>query len=96
MLIDANRHHPLFHHEIICCAEILTFKENLKVALEGETPRIETRLQHAMPDTLMRVDGVSESLQADFQVVRDKVEQSRAEFRNCKLYGFISQGYYFW
>ena len=29
-----------------------------------------------MPDMLMRVDGVRESLQADIQVVGDRVEQS--------------------
>ena len=29
-----------------------------------------------MPDMLMRVDGVRESLQADIQVVRDRAEQS--------------------
>ena len=44
--------------------------------MEGETPPIETRLPLAMPDTLMRVDGVSESLQADIQVVGDRVEHS--------------------
>ena len=44
--------------------------------MEGETPPIQTRLPLAMPDTLMRVDGVSESLQADIQVVGDTVEHS--------------------
>ena len=44
--------------------------------MEGETLPIETRLQQAMPDMLMRVDGVRESLQADIQVVGDRVEQS--------------------
>ena len=76
VLIDENRHHLLFHHEIFCSAEFLTFKENLKVAMKGEIPPKETRLQQAMPDMLMRVDGVSESLQADIQLVRDWVEQS--------------------
>ena len=76
MLIDANNNHPLFHHEVFCSVEFLAFKEDLKVAMEGESPPIETRLQQAMPDMLMRVDGVRESLQADIQVVRDRVEQS--------------------
>ena len=44
--------------------------------MEGETPPIETRLQQAMPNMLMRVDGARESIQADIQVVRDRVEQS--------------------
>ena len=43
----------------------------------GESPPIEARLQQAMPDMLMRVDGERESLHADdIQVVRDRVEQS--------------------
>ena len=43
----------------------------------GESPPIETRLQQAMPDMLMRVDGERESLHADdIQVVRDRVEHS--------------------
>jgi Transcriptional activator of glycolytic enzymes len=54
----------------------MAFKEDLKVAMEGESPPIETRLQQAIPDMLMRVDGVRESLHADIQVVRDRVEQS--------------------
>ena len=61
-----------------CSTEFLTFKvdENGKVAMEGETPPIETRLQHAMSDMLMSVNGVRESLQADIQVVRNRVEHS--------------------
>ena len=43
---------------------------------EGGTPPIVTRLQQAMPEMLIRVDGVRESLQADIQIVRDRVEQS--------------------
>ena len=46
------------------------------MAMEGESPPIETRLQQAMPNLLMRVDGMRESLCADIQVVRDRVEQS--------------------
>ena len=52
------------------------FKENIKVAIEGKTVPIKTRLQQAMPDIFMRVNGVRESTQADIQVVRDRVEQS--------------------
>ena len=44
--------------------------------MEGESPPIETRLQQAMRDMLMRVDGVRESLRADILVLRDSVEQS--------------------
>ena len=76
VLIDANSNYPLFHHENFCSAEFLAFKEDLRVTMEGESPPIETRLQQAMPDMLTRVDGVRESLRADTQVVRDRVEQS--------------------
>ena len=76
VLIDANNNHPLFHHEVFCSVEFLAFKEDLKVAMEGESPSIETRLQQVMSDMLMRVDGVRESLRADFLGVRDRVEQS--------------------
>ena len=54
----------------------MAFQENLNMDLEGESPSIDTRLQQGMPDVLMRVDGVRESLQADFLVARDRVEQS--------------------
>ena len=62
MLIDANSSHSLFHHKISCPTELLVFKEDLTVATEGESPPIETRLQQAMPDMLMRVDGMRESI----------------------------------
>jgi hypothetical protein len=62
VLIDANSIYPFFHHKIFCCAEFLAFKEDLKVAMDGESPPIKTRLQQAMPDMLMRVDGMRESL----------------------------------
>ena len=60
-MIDANSKHPLFHH-ISFSAEFLAFKDNVDVAIEGKSPLIETRLQQAIPDKLMRVDDVRESL----------------------------------
>ena len=44
--------------------------------MEGVTPPTETNLQQAIPDVLMRVDCVRESLQADIQLVRSRVAQS--------------------
>jgi hypothetical protein len=54
----------------------LAFNEDLKVAMEGESPPIEIRLQEVMSDMLLRVDGVRVNLWADIQVVRGRVEQS--------------------
>ena len=65
-----------FYHKNFCSAEFLAIKEDFNMALEGKSPLIDTRLQQAMPDMLMRIDGVRESLKADIQVVRDRVEQS--------------------
>jgi hypothetical protein len=72
--MDVNSNHPLFYYKFFCSVDFFPFKEDLTVAMEGESTPREKRLQQAMPDMLMRVDGVRESHKAYIQVVRDKVE----------------------
>ena len=50
----------------------MAFKENLNMAMSDESLLKETRLQQAMPDILIEVEGIL----AYMQVVRDRVEKS--------------------